>query len=144
MYFWHTGLLTGDADKMIGDFCNLPGVGRGDWKIRDAVFPPDKMVTGSGGELRVAYARVNGVVVELLQPLDATSYHAAEFRKKGPGLHHIAYVCPDDQDEAVMSLLEHGGKIVWEFQNEGERAVYVETADGMIFELINTCPFMPE
>ncbi|MCL2463364.1 MAG: VOC family protein [Defluviitaleaceae bacterium] len=145
MYFWHTGILTNDLDKTIGEFCALPGVRREQWSVMEVEFPQEKMTVGKGGKLKGAYARIYGDVYELLQPLDSISYHAAELNSKGAGPHHLAFVCPDDQDAALKSLIDNGGRVVWEFRNGGERACYVKTADGsMIFELINVCPFMPE
>ena len=145
MYFWHIGILTRDIEKTIGDFCALPGGARESWTVMELEFPQDKMVIGQGGRLRAAFARVGGSAVELLQPLDATSHHAFELEKKGPGPHHLAYVCPGGLDAAVQALTARGGSVVWDFQNGEERALYIETADGdMNFELVNICPFMPE
>jgi catechol 2,3-dioxygenase-like lactoylglutathione lyase family enzyme len=145
MKFWHNGVLTPDVEKTIDFLCAATGAAREKWTVMDIDFPQDKMVNGNGGKLRAAFAYVGGVVVELLQPLDDLSYHAKALSARGPGFHHNAYICEDDQEETVAALLAAGGSIVWEFQNGDERACYVEAADGnAVLEIINRCPFMPE
>ena len=145
MKFWHNGVLTSDIDKTIDFFCAIPGASRDKWTIMEIEFSQADMATGDGGKLRAAFGRVGGIVVELLQPLDDNSYHAKALKARGPGFHHNAYICEDNQDEVVNALLADGGRIVWEFKRENERAVYVESADGSaVLEIINVCPFMPE
>lgn len=143
MYFWHTGILTRDIDSTINDFCRLSGGARDDWTVMELDFR--EPIVGAGGKLKAAFARVGGVVYELLQPLDTVSFHAVQLDNKGPGLHHIAYVCPDGMDAAIEGLLRAGGEIMWEFRQGDEHACYVKAPDGsLIYELINVCPFMPE
>jgi len=125
--------------------CAASGAPREKWEIMDRDFPQSKIVTGRGGKLRVASAFVGGVVVELIQPMDDLSYHAASLKERGPGFHHSAYVCEDNLDEVVAAMIATGGRMVWEFQNGDEHACYVEAADGhTVLEVINCCPFMPE
>ena len=102
------------------------------------------MVTGDGGKLRAAFARIGGSAVELLEPLDGDSYHAKALLRNGPGFHHNAYICEDNFDKTVSEFLAMGGRIVWEMRHGDEHACYIESADGKtVVELINCCPFMP-
>ena len=145
MKFWHNGVLTPDIDKTIDFLCAASGSPRDKWMVMEVEFPQSMMVNGDGGKLRVAAGRAGGVVIELLQPLDDLSYHAKALKARGPGFHHNAYICEDNQDEVIASLLAEGGRIVWEFRNGNERACYVEAAGGnAVLEIINICPFMPE
>ena len=145
MKFWHNGVLTPDIDKSIDFLCAASGAPREKWMIMEAVFPQAKMVNGDGGKLRVAMGRVGGIAVELLQPLDDLSYHAKVLKQRGPGFHHNAYICEENQEDVLTSLLAEGGQIVWEFRNGDERACYVEALGGnVVLEIINICPFMPE
>ena len=142
MYIWHIGMLTDDIDETMGAFCALPLEA---WTVMEVEFPQEEMLVGGGGRLKIAFARLADSVYEVIQPLDAHSYHASELQRKGPGLHHIAYVCPDDMSAVTDAMLNNGGKVVWETRHGDENARYIETADGkMIYELINVCPFMPE
>jgi len=145
MKFWHNGVLTSDIDKTIDFLCAASGQSRDKWTIMDLEFPDEHITVGKGGKLRAAFGRVGGVVVELLQPLDNDSYHALQLKNRGPGFHHNAYICEENMDATVNSLLNAGGRIVWEFLTNDERACYVEEKNGnAILEIINCCPFMPE
>ena len=146
MKLWHNGILTNNIEQTIAFLCAADDYPIEKWKIMGEVeFSSENMHVGDGGKLRIAMGRVGDAVVELLQPLDETSYHAKVLKSRGPGFHHNAYICEDNQDEVIDRLLLQGGRIVWEFRKEGERAVYVEAADGSaVFEIINICPFMPE
>jgi hypothetical protein len=145
MQFWHIGILTGDIEKSLDAFAAVPGVCRESWTIGEIEFPPSEMLVGSGGRLRTAMGRIGGVVYELIQPMDEGSYHAAELKKRGPCLHHAAYVCEDSQDEIVASIRDAGGRTVWEARHGSEHVFYMESADGStVWEIINCCPFVPE
>ena len=145
MQFWHSGVLTPDIDGTIDFLCASSGAPREKWTIMENEFPQSGMVYGNGGKLRIAFGRIGGAVIELLQPLDDISYHAQVLRTRGPGFHHNAYICENDQDEVLAALLAEGGKIVWEFRSGYERAFYIEAAGGnAVLEIINICPFMPD
>ena len=145
MKFWHNGILTVDLEKTIEFLGAAGGMPREKWTIMEAEFRQANMLAGDGGKLRIAFGRVGGIVTELLQPQDATSYHAKALKARGPGYQHCAYICEDDQEEVISELQKTGGRIVWDFKNGNERACYVESADGSaVLEIINHCPFMPE
>ena len=143
MIFWHVGLLTYDIEQALGFLCSTPVSDRSKWSVFEVEFPPGEMITGAGGRLRVAVGRVGGVVYELLQPLNETSYHARQLEERGAGIHHCAYYCEGDFDETVASLIASGGHIVWEAKHGDEHPCYIESC-GTVFEIINVCPFMPE
>ena len=145
MKLWHNGLLTSDVDKTIGFLSAATGTPKEKWTIMDIEFPQSKMKTGAGGKLRAAFAYVGDVVIELLQPLDDATYHAVKLKERGPGFHHNAYICENNMDEVLDALVASGGRKVWEFEDGGEHACYVEAEDGFtVLEIINHCPFMPE
>lgn len=145
MKFWHIGILTPSIEKTLDTLCAIPGVTRSAWTINEIEFSPSEMIVGKGGRLRTAMGRVSGIVYELIEPMDEHSYHAAELQRKGPGLHHAAYVCEGNQDAIVESYKASGSQMVWEAQHGTEHVCYMEAADGStIWEFINTLPFMPE
>jgi len=145
MKLWHTGILTPDIDKTIDFLCAASDTPCEKWAVMEIDFPQSNIVIGDGGKLRAAFAYIGGVVIELLQPLDETSYHAKALKSRGPGFHHNAYICEENLDETVSALVGTGGRIVWEMRNGDEHACYIEAADGnTILEIINCCPFMPE
>lgn len=144
MTFWHNGVLTPDIDKTLDFLCAAGDYPREKWTITELEFPQANMAAGDGGKLRAAFGRVGGVVVELLQPMDDVSYHAKALKARGPGFHHNAYVCEDDQEERIAALLSAGGRIVWDMKRGDERACYIEASGGdSVLEIINRCPFMP-
>lgn len=143
MKFWHFGILTHDVDETIDFLCAPGGEERGKWKVFDAVFPAEDMVTGEGGKLRIAIGRVGGIFYELIQPLDDTSYHAGQIKARGAGFNHCAYYCEDGFDETVAGLIAAGGRIVWEAKHGDEHPCYIES-NGTVLEIINVYPFFPE
>ena len=145
MNFWHNGVLTPDIEKTIEFLCLASGTTTDKWTIMELEFPQADMVTGDGGKLRAAFGRVDGMVIELLQPMDDKSYHAKALKVRGPGFHHNAYICEKDQDKLIADLVASGGRIVWEMKHEEDHACYVEAAGGnIVLEIINNCPFMPD
>ena len=145
MQFIHVGLLTPSLEKSIAEFSSFPGFEDKKWTIREVEFPPEAVLTGRGSHMRTAIADLNGAVFELIEPLDPASYHSNELRRKGPGLHHTAFICLENQAEAVRAPLDRGGKIVWEADYKGKHPIYVESADGtQVWEFINYVPGTPE
>lgn len=137
----HIGVLTHSLERSIHSFQSVPGWEEVEWLIREVAFPPEAILTGKGGHMRTAIAELGGIAYELIQPLDPTSYHAEELRKKGECLHHVAFMCLENQQEVVESQLKRGGKIVWEAQLGQKHPIYVESPDGkQVWELINYIP----
>lgn len=145
MKHWHIGILTLDIDKTLDFFCSVPGANRESWTLGEVEFSSSEMIVGDGGKLRTAMGRLDGIVYELIQPMDNGSYHAQKLKARGPGLHHSAYICEENQDEIVAAVKATGGRVVWEVQHGNEHAYYLESSDGgTVWEIINCCPFMPE
>lgn len=141
MEFIHIGILTHSLEKSIENFKSFSGFEDSKWTIREVEFPEEAILTGKGSHMRTALANLGGTVYELIQPLDATSYHADELRKKGESLHHTAFMCLDNQDAVVQTQIERGGKIVWEALLGDKHPIYVESADGkQVWEFINYIP----
>lgn len=144
MEFWHTGIITADIEKTLNTLNAMPRVEHTGWLIFEMEFKPEEMLTGTGGKLKIASGRVNGIIHELIQPLDDHSYHAAVLKKRGPGFHHAAYICEKNHQEVIASCLAAGGQIVWEALHAGEHVTYVQSADGgSVWEIINVRPAMP-
>lgn len=138
MKFLHIGLLTPSLEDSMEEYNAFPGGEKLDWTIKEVSYPDEAILTGKGGHMRIASTKIANVTYELIQPLDPTSYHGTELEKKGPGLHHIAFSCPDNQEEVLSSIIEKGGKIVWEAERDRKHPIYVESADSsQVWELIN-------
>jgi methylmalonyl-CoA/ethylmalonyl-CoA epimerase len=137
MNLWHIGVLTESLEKTINTYGAIPGTDSNEWHIREMTFTPEDMRVSAGGTLKTAMCMIGGVCLEFIEPLTETSYHYQELKKKGPGIHHVAYSCPDDMAEVLKALLEKGGRVVWEIQRK-EHVCYVELPDeGSILEIID-------
>jgi hypothetical protein len=144
MKHWHVGILTPDIDGSMDAICAMSGTPRESWMLTEIEFGDVEMVFGDGGRLRSALGRVGGIVYELLQPTDDRSYQAKAMKSRGPGFHHNAYICEDDQDAVVNAMKASGAKVVWETRHGNEHVYYLEFPDKTVWEIINCCPFMPE
>ena len=147
MYHWHIGVLTPSIEESMKYIRAVPGVDESKWLFGEADFSSDVTAAGTSGKLKSAVGFIGGVVYELLEPQDDVSFQAVELRKKGPGIHHTAYVCDgdDELEKTVEAYIAGGAKRVWDVQHGPEHAIYLESGDGsMIIEFINCCPFMPE
>jgi len=145
MKLWHVGILSEDAEKTVDFLCAAPGADKSKWVFVEVEFPPSEMVVGDGGKLLAAIGRLGDIVYEILQPLDDKSYHAKVLKERGPGAHHYAYVCEENQEETVAALKSAGARVVWEAVHGNEHVYYLESPiDGTVLEIINCLPFMPE
>ena len=53
--------------------------------------------------LKIAFCALGGVLVELLEPLDDRSPHAAFLAERGEGMHHLAFVVPDFDEQLAAA-----------------------------------------
>jgi hypothetical protein len=141
---WHIGILTPDIDGSVDAICAMFGSSRENWTFTELEFSDAEMVFGDGGKLRAAIGRAGGIVYEFLQPMDDRSYHAKAMKSRGPGIHHSAYICEDDQDAQVNAMKASGARNVWEARHGDEHVYYLEFPDKTIWEIINRCSFMPD
>lgn len=91
--------------------------------------------------LRIAFGVLGGVLLELLEPLDDRSPHAEFLASRGEGLHHLAFLVEDfDEQLAAASGLDRlidgtgpGNPVRW---------VYLESGGlgGTIIELLERTP----
>ena len=138
---WHIGILSHDARKTVDFLCASPGADKSAWTFMELEFPPSEMVVGGGGKLFVAIGELAGMTYEVLQPMDDNSYHAKILAERGPGPHHTAYVCEDNQDEIVAALISGGARIVWEAVHGSQHVYYLESSTSdMVIEIINKLP----
>ncbi|MAE69351.1 MAG: methylmalonyl-CoA epimerase [Gemmatimonadetes bacterium] len=64
-----------------------------------------------GQQVRVAFFAIGGSRIELLEPTSDRSPIAAFLRKRGAGIHHIAYECAD-LDDRLESLAREGVRLI--------------------------------
>jgi methylmalonyl-CoA/ethylmalonyl-CoA epimerase len=119
-----------------------PFVGTGDELRFNDVLVHGKPVPVS---LRVAFGQLGGVLLELLQPLDDRSPHAEFLATHGEGMHHLAYLVTDF-DEQLAAILGAGPETDLLIDGTGPgnpvRWVYLEGSGirGTVIELLERTP----
>jgi methylmalonyl-CoA/ethylmalonyl-CoA epimerase len=95
--------------------------------------------------LKIAFCALGGVVLELLQPLDDRSPHAAFLAERGEGMHHLAFVVADfDEQLAAAREANPGLTLLIDGTGQGNpfRWVYLDdtNARGTVIELWERTP----
>jgi glyoxalase/bleomycin resistance protein/dioxygenase superfamily protein len=95
--------------------------------------------------LRAAIGKLGGVILELLQPLDDLSPHAEFLATHGEGLHHLAFVVPDfDEQLAAVRTADPDTQLLIDGTGPGNpfRWVYLDggAAHGTVIELWERTP----
>ena len=95
--------------------------------------------------LRIAFGALGGVLLELLEPLDDCSPHAAFLAERGEGMHHLAYLVADF-DEQLAAIRGAGPETGLLIDGTGPgnpvRWVYLDggSARGTVIELLERTP----
>jgi methylmalonyl-CoA/ethylmalonyl-CoA epimerase len=95
--------------------------------------------------LRIAFGALGGVLLELLEPLDDKSPHAEFLDTHGEGMHHLAYLVPDfDEQLAAVRGARPEAELLIDGTGPGNpvRWVYVDggAAHGTVIELLERTP----
>ena len=95
--------------------------------------------------LRIAFGVLGGVLLELLEPLDDRSPHAEFLDIHGEGMHHLAYLVPDfDEQLAAIRGARPEADLLIDGTGPGNpvRWVYLDggAAHGTVIELLERTP----
>jgi methylmalonyl-CoA/ethylmalonyl-CoA epimerase len=95
--------------------------------------------------LRIAFGVLGGVLLELLEPLDDRSPHAEFLDTHGEGMHHLAFLVPDfDEQLAAVRGAHPEAKLLIDGTGQGNpvRWVYLDgsAAHGTVIELLDRTP----
>ncbi len=89
--------------------------------------------------LRVAFLRVGGVTIELLTPTSEESAVSGFLKKRGEGVHHLAFRT-DDVDRAAEALVQKSFRLAQEPGEgaHGTRVLFLHPKDshGVLIELV--------
>ena len=140
---WQISLLVEDLDKAVETYWKLLGVGP--WRIYTYGKPFVKRMTYRDKpgkyKMRLAFARIGPLQIELVEPLEGDSIYAEFVREHGYGLHHFAVVV-EDIESAVAQAEAAGLMVAMDgagFGLDGDGAyAYLDTEDriGTTLELI--------
>jgi hypothetical protein len=95
--------------------------------------------------LKIAFGALGGVLLELLEPLDDRSPHAEFLAERGEGMHHLAFLVADlDEQLAAVRRADPGLNLLIDGTGPGNpiRWVYLDdsTARGTVIELLEQSP----
>jgi methylmalonyl-CoA/ethylmalonyl-CoA epimerase len=95
--------------------------------------------------LKIAFGVLGGVLLELLEPLDDRSPHAAFLVERGEGMHHLAYLVADfDEQIAAVRRADPETELIIDGTGPGNpvRWAYLggDTARGTVIELLERTP----
>lgn len=143
----------------------LPELFHVGWVVRDCAAAREELSTRLGGgpflsladesrfdhalvhgkptpfSLKIAFGALGGVLVELLEPLDDRSPHAEFLAERGEGLHHLAYLVADlDEQLGAARAASPPLELLIDGSGPGNtvRWVYLDggTARGTVVELL--------
>jgi methylmalonyl-CoA/ethylmalonyl-CoA epimerase len=119
-----------------------PFVSMGEERLFDKALVHGKPLPFS---LRVAFGALGGVLIELLEPLDDKSPHAEFLDSHGEGMHHLAYLVPDfDEQLAAVRAARPEAELLIDGTGPGNpvRWVYVDggAVHGTVIELLERTP----
>jgi methylmalonyl-CoA/ethylmalonyl-CoA epimerase len=105
------------------------------------------LVHGTATEfsLKIAFGALGGVLLELLEPLDDRSPHAAFLATRGEGMHHLAFLVADfDEQLAAARGPDPAASLLIDGTGPGNpvRWAYLdgEASHGTVIELLERTP----
>jgi len=134
------GIVVEDIQKAVESYWNSFGIGP--WSIYTAA-PPDLTDTFIRGKpvsfsMKLAFARVGSMMLELIQPLEGESIYEEFIREKGGGMHHVATYDVEDMESALSQLEKQGIRVLQRGRWRGASFAYLDTEKtlGIIVELV--------
>jgi methylmalonyl-CoA/ethylmalonyl-CoA epimerase len=108
----HVGFAVRDIEAFADSWGSLLGVGP--WSVHEERATNGVVVYGQPVEklvVRVAFGRIGGLAVELIETVEGETCHSRALSEVGPGLHHIAFWV-EDLDAEVQKARDHGLAVV--------------------------------
>ncbi len=126
----HISYAVYDIDATIDAWSRLYGIGP--WTYQENGGTD---VKGRPWKIRMAFARVGPVEVELVQCVEGRIFQSKFIDRWGEGLHHLGFFV-DDVDAEVAKLVEEGANVLI---HDPERFAYLDAGGpgGAIFELMS-------
>jgi methylmalonyl-CoA/ethylmalonyl-CoA epimerase len=133
----HVGVVVKDMDKTIQYLSSL-GIGPFEPPISDPALA-EKWFRGepSDWKVKIRYAKMGPVKLELIQPVEGKNANQEFLEKKGEGIQHIGFTV-DDLDREVDKLTTKGIEVIMRMKKPGGQSVYLETdaIGGILIELM--------
>lgn len=138
----HVALVVADRDHTIGRLSETLGRRR---TYTTGGLNPHAVFRdgGTGLDLSVGFLWLGTTLLEVIQPMDDKSPHAAFLREQGEGLHHLGFLVSSFDDQ-VARLTAAGCSTLVDAAGPGNvvRMVYLDGAPtgGTIIELMDRSP----
>ena len=131
----NVGIVVGSIEETAGAFSNIFGLGVSPIRAVDLALPGVSIV--SHGAARVAYLRLNGVAIKLIEPLsDGPLAHVLQ--RHGNRAHHLGFDVGRAFPVVLARLEELGGRILLGRRDLGYTLVDFSDAFGLVLELTGT------
>lgn len=143
------GIVVRNVEKAVRTYTDGFGIGPWQFYTMDKTNMHDTKLYGKQAEfsMKVAFADLGGVQLELIEPLDESIY--TEFlREHGEGLHHIACAV-DDFDETTVACKAQGADVILEgMTRAGMGYAYIDTREALsciteIYRIPANLEFLP-
>lgn len=123
------GIVVRDAGKVMASWTTLFGIGPWTERVLDM-----KDVDGKPGKVRLCFADLGGIQLELIEPVEGRIFHSQHLDEHGEGLHHLGFRV-DDVDAEAENVVGAGGKVMYA---RPDAFSYLDTGGpgGVIFEMI--------
>ncbi|MEJ2722973.1 MAG: methylmalonyl-CoA epimerase [bacterium] len=98
----------------------------------------------TGMDVDIATFPVGGIAIELLQGTSERSTVRKFVEKRGPGLHHVAFVV-DDIEKSLAELRAKGVRLIDETPRRGKENslvafIHPQSTQGVLYELVQPAP----
>ncbi|HLZ71699.1 MAG TPA: VOC family protein [Dehalococcoidia bacterium] len=109
-YAFHIGMVVHDLDASARRFDQLLGAMRWHtWELPLQALPTNPRTTDA--RLRIAYGRMPGQTIELIEVLEGTPVHRLFLEARGEGVQHLGVWVPDVA-EATAAAIARGGQVM--------------------------------
>jgi len=108
----HVGIVVRDIDAVAQAYADVFGVDVPAVQEEQNITFPADFDGDRDASVKTALIPLNGVSVELLQPVGGASPWRDHLDKYGEGMHHISYHGLADAHAAAAKAIEKGGKVV--------------------------------
>jgi methylmalonyl-CoA/ethylmalonyl-CoA epimerase len=123
------GIVVKDSNGVMESWTSLFGIGP--WRVVEFDITD---VEGRPGKVKLCFANLGGVQIELIEPVVGRIFHSQHLEEHGEGLHHMGFYV-DDVDAEAKKVVAAGGEVLSSMPG---RYAYLGTGGpgGVIFEVI--------
>ena len=131
----NVGIVVGSIEETASAFSDIFGLGVSPIRAVDLALPGVALV--SHGAARIAYLRLSGVVIKLIEPLSEGPL-AQVLQRHGTRAHHLGFDVGRAFPAVLARLEEVGGRIMLGRRDLGYTLVDFSDAFGLVLELTGT------